>query len=751
MDPERTPSPLSSSRRWLFRALLGLVLPVVFLLTAEFVLRFAGYGHPASMLVRKQAQGQTVLVDNPWFGLSFFPPALARSPNPTRIAADKPKGVYRIFLFGESAAMGDPRPSYGVGRYLETLLRLRFPKSQFEVVCVAMTAINSHAILPIARECANYQGDLWIVYMGNNEFAGPFGANTVFGQQVPPAMFVRAYLQLQRTRLGQWLVACARRLHVSQTTPASWEGLKMFVNHELPPEDPRRDRVYHNFEHNLRDLARVACDSHIPVVLSGMACNLQDCAPFGSSQAEHLKEDGATQWSNACDEGTRNANAGNLKAALNFYQQALELNRSSADVWFNVARCDLALTKVDSARAALRRARDLDTLPFRADSHLNQIIETVAKESSGKGVCYADAEAALGGRSASGLPGRESFYEHVHLNPEGNYHLARTFADQAIQCLPASIRQTDTQAWPDASECHQQLGLTDWNRSAILEEILKRISEPPFTRQLEHGMRMDELRAALNELASRMNAPAAQAAHDNFVRILKDRPQDPWLHHNFAEFLARTGDLDQAAAQLRQVCELLPDSYAGFLQLGRLLGRQKKYDEAQTTLEQALRLRPDTFDVRLELGQVLAARNKLEEAMTEFKQAQKLHGGDQARLLLLQADIRARQHNIPEAVTLLRQSVQLKPDYSDAHELLGIELAADNQFSDAEVEFEKLVRLRPDYAEGRVNLGISLARQQKYQAALEQFKRALELDPKNTQAQEFITAVRALQAQAGSR
>jgi lipoprotein NlpI len=62
-----------------------------------------------------------------------------------------------------------------------------------------------------------------------------------------------------------------------------------------------------------------------------------------------------------------------------------------------------------------------------------------------------------------------------------------------------------------------------------------------------------------------------------------------------------------------------------------------------------------------------------------------------------------------------------------------------------------LVRLRPDYAEGRVNLGISLARQQKYQAALEQFKRALELDPKNTQAQEFITAVRALQAQAGSR
>ena len=47
-----------------------------------------------------------------------------------------------------------------------------------------MTAINSHAILPIARECARRDGDLWIIYMGNNEMVGPFGAGTVFGSRV---------------------------------------------------------------------------------------------------------------------------------------------------------------------------------------------------------------------------------------------------------------------------------------------------------------------------------------------------------------------------------------------------------------------------------------------------------------------------------------------------------------------------------------------------------------------------------------
>ena len=45
--------------------------------------------------------------------------------------------------------MGDPDPTFGAWRYLQVLLRERFPGTDFEVVCVAMTAINSHAILPL--------------------------------------------------------------------------------------------------------------------------------------------------------------------------------------------------------------------------------------------------------------------------------------------------------------------------------------------------------------------------------------------------------------------------------------------------------------------------------------------------------------------------------------------------------------------------------------------------------------------------
>ena len=182
------------------------LVPLVILGGVEAALRWAGHGYDASFLLERTVQGERMVVQNDKFGWRFFPPSVARSPSPLSFRAAKRPGTTRIFLFGESAALGDPKPAYGFGRYLEALLKERFPGTGFEVICVAMTAINSHAILPIARECARYDGDLWVVYMGNNEMEGPFGANTLFGAQAPELSVIRASLALRSTRLGQWLV-----------------------------------------------------------------------------------------------------------------------------------------------------------------------------------------------------------------------------------------------------------------------------------------------------------------------------------------------------------------------------------------------------------------------------------------------------------------------------------------------------------------------------------------------------------------
>ncbi len=732
-------------RRWFYRGMVVVGLPFSALLAAELLLRILGFGHPTDFFVPSRIADKPVLVENPWFGLSFFPPALARSPNPIVIEAQKPPGMCRIFLFGGSAALGDPRPAYGVGRYLETLLRRRFPGREFEVVCVAMTAINSHAILPIARECARYQGDFWIIYMGNNEFAGPFGANTVFGPQAPPGALVRGYLALQRTRVGQGLVALARYLQGANGTPAAWGGLRMFLHHQLSPTDPRRERVYENFRQNVFDILQAGTRSGARVILSSVASNLKDCPPFSSLEPVGLEATSQARWKQLCEQGASLAQEKRFAEALKPYTEALEIAPRDAELQFRLSQCFLAMTNLGAAAQGFARARDWDALPFRADTRLNRIIADAASRYEGKGVGYIDAEQALARLSPCQIPGGECFYEHVHLNPSGNYCLARAFADQVANRLPPDVLRSQTAGWADPETCARDLGLTDWNRYAALEEISRRLSDAPYTNQLDAARRLQDLHQQLADLKRRLQPDAAPAARLAYEEALQRRPRDPWLHHNYAEFLTACGDLAQATTQLEAVRDLLPQHYAAYLQLGRLLVVQKRYDEALRSLQAASRLRPDAADIYLELGQVYSRQGKLDLALEQYAivlRAQPDHAG----VRLLRAQILERQNKRDQAIQSLREAVRLQPSYREAHDLLGIELGLKGKLPEAQAQFEEVVRLRPEEADGHLNLGISLARQKRYDAALAEFQTVLRLDPRNPKAREFVSTIGRLEA-----
>ena len=173
----------------------------------EGAFRLAGYGHPTSFFVASPHHEKGALIENTKFAWRFLPPTLARASQPTLLRREKSPGTTRVFMFGESAAEGDPEPAFGMPRLLEVLLEGRFPGRDFEVINAAVTAINSHAILPIARECAGLDGDFWVLYIGHNEVMGPFGAGTIFGQKTPPLATLRLGLSLKQLRLGQWIAS----------------------------------------------------------------------------------------------------------------------------------------------------------------------------------------------------------------------------------------------------------------------------------------------------------------------------------------------------------------------------------------------------------------------------------------------------------------------------------------------------------------------------------------------------------------
>jgi hypothetical protein len=398
----------------------------------EGMLRVAGYGYDTAFFKKTRIDGRDFLVNNDSFVLRFFPPQLTRLPGALRMEAQKPADICRIFILGESAALGDPSPPYGAGRYLQALLSEKFPGEKFEVVNVSITAINSHVILPIARECARQQGDFWIVYMGNNEMVGPFGAASVFGAQAPPIWAVRVSLALQKTRVGQWLMSVVRDLKFKSAKSGSWNGMEMFLGHQLPPDDPRRETVYRNFQQNLRDILQAGLESGARVVLNTVAVNLKDCSPFAS-----LPPSGLPAAERAACEGLASSAAqaqqeGRYQDAAGKFAEAAKLEPLAADLQYGWAQCLWSMTNTAAAREHFQMACDCDALPFRADSRLNGLIRQAARQSANSNLYLFDAAAAL----AAGSPGRRQPWPPA---APVEFAATRHFSSMSISILRAII------------------------------------------------------------------------------------------------------------------------------------------------------------------------------------------------------------------------------------------------------------------------------------------------------------------------
>ncbi|HWD19046.1 MAG TPA: tetratricopeptide repeat protein [Verrucomicrobiae bacterium] len=691
----KQPTPKPHPRRWLFRLVAVVLLPLLALCLAEGVLRLAGYGYDTHLFEKQTLHGAEFFLNNEHFSDRFFPPELARWPSPVLMPAVKAPGTYRIFIMGESAAQGDPQPAFGPARYLEALLRERFPRAHFEIVNVGITAINSHVILPIARECARHDGDLWIVYMGNNEMVGPFGAATVFGAQAPPLFFVRLNLALQQTRLGQALMDLSRRLHQKKSAPAHWGGMEMFLGQELRPNDPRRERVYRNFTGNLRDIVRAGLDAGPRVLLSTVAVNLKDCPPFASPDP-----------------------AG---PAAEF-------------------RLGQSLLPSAAAREHLQKACDDDGLSFRADSRINGAIRDAAAAFAGPNLLFCDAARDLAAAQPDGVCGQETFYEHVHFNFPGAYHLALLWAAQTEKCLPDALRAGAASSWASQEICDARLGITAWNRSDVLHDVLGRLQKPPLNSQSNNPWRIELLQHEIDGLRAAKSAAAAPAARALYEDAIQRAPADYYLPENYAEFLELTGDLRGAAAQWRRGHELMPRNPLAYLSEGQLLMKLGQAEPARAALQEAVRLHPRYSEAWLELGKLDASANHLDLALEKYRHAAALQPSPEAYLCIGKA-LSLQKHS-PESLASFRLALAYNPSYWEAHYALGGELGLHDQFAEARHEFEEVVRLNPNFPMGHLNLGVALLKLNDYPGAREQFNETLRLDPANQTARAYLASAR---------
>jgi len=350
-NKQAPPRPPTGRRLWLFRILAATVVPAILLLLVELSLRLSGYGFNPDAIVTCQIDGKDVYCDNGEFTWRFFPRNIARQFEPFVFPVDKSADAYRIFVLGASAARGEPDPAFSFTRFLQLMLEDQYPETKFELVNTAVVAINSHVVLEIAKDCARYDPDLFIVYLGNNEVTGPYGAGTVYTRPSVNLSLVRLGIALKGTRLGQLLAGVVESAGAAKGTPKVWRGLEMYLDNQVRADSPNLEAVYANYEKNLRDIGHVARKGGAEIVFCTVASNLKDCPPFASLHRSDLTAAEREEWRDIYGQGVELESTGDHAGAVERYLSAAQIDPLYADLQFRLGRCYWAQGEYEKAIA----------------------------------------------------------------------------------------------------------------------------------------------------------------------------------------------------------------------------------------------------------------------------------------------------------------------------------------------------------------------------------------------------------------
>ena len=721
-------------RLWVFRLIAVAAIPSLFLALIESGLRTAEYGAPTGFTVEDEINLKQVRVDNRRFSWQFFPRRIARPSQPLVIPSDKPPNTYRIFLLGASAAQGDPDAAFSFGRILEIMLKDQYPGARFEVHNTAITAINSHVVLEIARDCARWNPDLFIVYLGNNEVVGPFGAGTVFTPMVSSLFAIRAGIRVGQLKIGQLLEDVVRLASQKEEGPQTWLGMEMFLENQVRHDDLGLETVYGHFRRNLEDICRIAGDSGAQTILSSVGVNLRDCAPLASLHRPSLSGADRETWEAHYQDGIEQETAGRMAEAIETYLEAEKIDDHYADLHYRLGKVYWEMGQFQEARRRLTSALEYDTLRFRADQRINEIIrETALSAGAASGVHFVDGVGALEGGSPHNTPGRELFFEHVHLKFGGNYLLAKAIFREVAELLPAWVQEYEA---PHGTLLTQEdsmdrLVYTAYDRYYSESDMLRRIQQPPFTNRLDNQQQQEHIQKRLQPLALYTESGERERSVARYQQAVREHPDDWRLHYNFARLLDAYDRQEERASELTALLQLVPHYPLAWMQQGDALSEIEDYQGAITSYETGLQHQPDHTAAHADIGIAYEKSGNTRAAREHFAVAIENNPRDLPLFLKL-AQHKSALGKHEDALGYYRQALTLDPLAGEVLHGMGVSQFQLGRFEQAAARYRQALEFIPDKSGTYNNLGNALVSMGKKEDAIESFWQALQLSPENT-------------------
>ena len=740
MKPEK-PKRLRGWRAWTLRVVLALAAPALLLLLAEGILRVAGFGRPTGFFVEWKTGGETAAVTNQDFCLQFVPEEISRAPQEIVLRPKGGQSPVRIVVLGGSAAAGDPDTAFGFPRILEALLNRRSGGRSFEVVNAAVTAMNSHVVRRIAHDCAEHDPDVFIVYMGNNEVVGPYGPAALPGALYGSTGFIRAAIAARGSRLGQFL---ARLAGTRGGPQRKWLGMEAFLQDQIPSDDVRLQHCCEHFAANLKDITDTAADAGAATLLCTVPTNTRSCPPFASMHRAGLAREQLDRWQRLFDEGRTLLRANSFARALETLQAAAKIDDAYADLSFCLGRCAEGLGDVEAARRHFDRARDLDTLRFRADSHINAAIRRLAKTAGGRSVALLDLDGILGLHAQTNPRPGDLFLDHVHLTFRGNVLAAVAAAATLAEMLPhAGIKPPQPGAQIDAlhDELRERL-LYDVHAQFDLAMLMyRRRTRPPFVEQLDHDAEMTALRTRLAGLRRAAKQLGTDQSEQQCLAALDKAPGDPLLNRRLGDLWLRHGKAAAAIERYRQRLKASPHDAAIRKGLAAALASVGQTDEAVEVLTSPAN--PFAMKRKQALGYVgtaLIQHRQARQSEAVYRQVLEIDPEDADALINLGAA--ASQKGDPEtAATYLQRAIEADPASAGAMANLANTFVKRGNAAEARKWFQRAVEADPYHHVAQAGLGLQLAREGRIAEGIKHLERSLALYPGFTAGYQVLATI----------
>ena len=470
--PTTTPGrrrPVLSRLRWVFR-IGAVLLSCGLVLVAELLCAAFGWGdlQPADDPFVEFSSVRP-LFERTEDGRQFHTsPARRRYFKEDRFDAKKSADEFRIFVFGGSTVQGNPfSTETSFPSYLQIALSKACPDRSWKVVNCGGVSYASYRLLPVMQECLQYEPDLFIFCEGHNEFLEDVHyADVRQTSQITQALFA-AMNQLRCFRIARQMILTQLRatksrsqaepVDVDSRRPLLPEEVDTLLDHDgglavYHRDDQHAQIVASHFESNLKRMAFMCRQRHVPLLMVLPPSSLNDCPPFKSEFSATLSLEQRSRINELLLEARAEA-VRNLSKAIEQVQAAVEIDARYALAWYELGMLQMADRRWEDAELSLRRARDEDICPLRMTTPLEVAMEQVAKDSQ---VPLINAHDLLKARCATGIVGLNVLVDHVHPSFVSHEDIAIAIAEH-MQSVKIFVAGDDRWQQATHKECQALL------------------------------------------------------------------------------------------------------------------------------------------------------------------------------------------------------------------------------------------------------------------------------------------------------